>query len=511
MYRRAFYLVCLLIATGSLCAQSPPPGWHKHYADSLQGVRSEEAFNLLTKRPKHKVKEIIVGIIDSGADTTSNDLKPALWNNPKEKKNGLDDDKNGYADDLHGWNFLGTPDGSFNLTSAGTEEFREFKRLYPKYKNATRSSATDPDEYDYYEAMKKKAGIVNYIKFANYTAAKNQAYHYLDSAIARQPDIRKDTLTVRGMMLLPIADDEWGAACNMLLADLYQADKAQPWNELVKKSDDQLELMRKRLLGIENDPDKRLLMGDNLNDPNDRFYGNADLQVEGYEHGTCVAGVIGGQGSGLPEAAGVYPKARLMILRAVPDGDEYDKDVATAIRYAVDNGAKIINMSLGKYTSPQAGMVNDAIAYAASKDVLIIQAAGNHHRDIDSVAYFPSGVDEAGKRFGNYIRVGASDTQGKLASFSNYGATQVDVLAPGESITTVMPGNGYTQVDGSSIAAPIVSGVAAMLRAYFPKLTATDIKQILIQTARRPQEDGHSVTGVIDAVAAVQLALKYKR
>lgn len=511
MYRRAFHFICLLAIATSLYAQGPPPGWHKHYTDSLQGAQSDEAFKLLTSRPKYKAKEIIVGIIDSGVDTTSIDLRPAFWNNPREKINGQDDDKNGYTDDLHGWNFLGTADGTFNMTSAGTEEYREFKRLYPKYKNADSSSVGDLKEYAYYEEMKKKAGIVNYIKYANYTAVKNQAYHYLDSALARQPNVGKDTLTVRGMMLLPMPDDEWAAACNVLLADLYQADKAQPWSQLVKKNDDQLALMKQRLLGIENDPDKRLLMGDDLNDPLDRSYGNANLQVEGYEHGTCVAAVIAGQGIGRPEVAGVYPQARLMILRAVPDGDEYDKDVAIAIRYAVDNGAKVINMSLGKYTSPQADMVNDAIAYAASKDALIIQAAGNHHRDVDAVPYFPSAVDKESKRFDNYIRVGASDTGGKLASFSNYGATQVDVLAPGEGITTLMSGNEYTAVDGSSIAAPIVSGVAAMLRAYFPKLKAADIKQILIQTARRPQQEGLSVAGVIDAVAAVQSAMNYKR
>lgn len=200
-----------------------------------------------------------------------------------------------------------------------------------------------------------------------------------------------------------------------------------------------------------------------------------------------------------------------MILRAAADGDEYDKDVASAIRYAVDNGAKVINMSLGKYTSPQADMVNEAIAYAASKDVLIIQAAGNNHLNVDSVAYFPSAIDKKGKRFDNFLRVGASDAQGRLSSFSNYGATHVDVLAPGETITTVMPDNEYAPVDGTSISAPIVSGVAAMLRAYFPKLKAADIKRILIQTARHPQQEGLSVTGVIDAEAAVRSAMNYKQ
>lgn len=149
MYRRVVKLVCLLAISGSLCAQAPPPGWHKHYTDSLRGVRSDEALQLLESHSKHKAKKIIVGIIDSGVDTTSDDLRPAFWKNPKEKPNGRDDDRNGYADDLHGWNFLGTADGTFNMTSAGTEEYREFKRLYPKYKNADSSSVEDSKEFAY--------------------------------------------------------------------------------------------------------------------------------------------------------------------------------------------------------------------------------------------------------------------------------------------------------------------------------------------------------------------------
>lgn len=224
-------------------------------------------------------------------------------------------------------------------------------------------------------------------------------------------------------------------------------------------------------------------------------------------------GVIAGQGINNAAITGVWPQARLMIIRAVPDGDEYDKDISTAIRYAVDNGAKVINMSLGKYTSPDADMVNEAIEYALKKDVLIIQAAGNNKRNIDLITYFPSAKDAQGKIFPNYLRVGSSDKKGQLSQFSNYGAKEVDVFAPGEEITSVTVGNKYMVSQGTSIATPIVSGVAAMLRAHFPKLTATQIKEILIKSVRPADnlKDRCTSGGIIDALQAVKLATEYKK
>ena len=293
---------------------------------------------------------------------------------------------------------------------------------------------------------------------------------------------------------------------------MYKGGKDALWKKVRNTHQAQFDLMKKRIDGIENDADKRLLMGDDLKDPEDCFYGNPILQVEGCDHGTFVAGVIAGQGVGDARVTGIYPQAKLMIIRAVPEGDEYDKDVASAIRYAVDNGAKVINMSLGKYTSPDAGMVNDAIAYAAKKDVLLVQAAGNNKKDIDTIAYFPSAKDKVGHTFANYIRVGASDKQGKICSFSNYGKNKVDIFAPGTEITSVTLGNEYTESQGTSIAAPVVTAVAAMIRACFPKLKASQVKEILIRSARPMQEKGLCASGgIIDALQAVKLAMEYKK
>lgn len=492
---------------------NPYNGWHKTYNDTLQGVNMEQALSFLHDKKIKAHREVVVGIIDSGIDTTSVDLIPALWKNKKEKADGRDNDKNGYVDDLHGWNFLGTKDGSFNMTSAGTEEYREFKRLYPKYKSADTSTVSDTTEYAYYERMKKKAGIVSYLRFVNITAMKDEAYCKIDSILKEQQGINIDTLTVSGLANLNIDNETWNNACQAVAVDMLKSGEKTLWKDVRKEHDDNFALMKKRIYGIEHDQDKRLLMGDNMQDANDRFYGNPTLQIEGCMHGTFVAGVIAGQGINNKDVKGVCPEAKLMIIRAVADGDEYDKDIATAIRYAVDNGAKVINMSLGKYASPSAEMVNEAIAYALKKDVLIVQAAGNNKRNIDDVAYFPTAKDSNGNRFANYLRVGSVGRTGKRSSFSNYGATEVDVFAPGEDITSTTLNNEYETSQGTSIAAPVVSGVAAMIRMYFPKLSAADVKEIIISSVRPITElkEYCKSGGIVDAFKAVETAVTYTK
>lgn len=507
-------LACLGVFTTTQAQSGSYTDWYKEYNDSVQGIRLNEAIQYLNLKKIAPKKRVIVGIIDSGIDTTLVDIKAALWTNPKEKPDGKDNDKNGYVDDIHGWNFLGTADGSFNMTSAGTQDFREFKRLYPKYKEVKEvSEVEDPAEYAYYEEMKRKAGITNYIKFAHYMGSKNEAYHYMDKVLSQQPDLNKDTLSLKGLMHLSLATEEWNNACQLIFTDLYKVDKKMLWADFLEQHKNAYHLVNSRISGIEHEPDKRLLMGDNLADPKDRFYGNPILQVEGCEHGTAVAGLIAAQGITHPEHMGVYPDAQLMIIRAVPDGDEYDKDIASAIRYAVDNGAKVINLSLGKYNSPHSTMVNEAIAYAAKKDVLLIQAAGNDGKNIDEVNYFPSALNTKGERLNNYLRVGSTNLKGERSKFSNYGTTQVDVFAPGEQLVCHSLGDKLMISQGTSLSAPIVSGLAALLRAHFPKLKAHQIKDILVRSVRPKtiEQLSQSGSGVVDALQAVQLAKTYKK
>ena len=237
----AFYMMTAALPGAAQSAESLKDfaGWHKNYTAERQGANVQAALDLLKKHGKKPAGPVVVGIVDSGVDTTVVSLKGALWTNPGERTDGRDNDQNGYTDDVHGWNFLGTADGKFNMTSAGTEEYRQFKRLYPKYKNtASRDSAADKQEYDFYLRMRKKANIDNYLR---YYEIANKSKDNLDS-----------------MSLTRLAE------------------------------------MEKNIYGIEHDQDKRLLMGDNMDDPDDRFYGNPTLTIEGCEHGTFVAGIIAG-------------------------------------------------------------------------------------------------------------------------------------------------------------------------------------------------------------------------
>lgn len=409
-------------------------------------------------------------------------------------------------DDINGWNFLGTSDGSFNMTSAGTEEFREFKRLYPKYKNVDEANPVvdNRGEYDYYLRMKKRAGISSYIKFYGYSRQKLQVRQKMDSVLRSLPGVQIDTLTIGGMMQTKVADESWEKYVSSILADLLRSDRSLTWSEFMKAQDDALELMASRIRGIEQDADKRLLMGDDMKNAADRYYGNNTLNVAGCEHGNFVASVIAGRCQGDSRRDGVWPEARLLTVRCAPDGDEYDKDVASAIYYAVDNGAKVLNISLGKYTSPRADMVNAALQYAAKKDVLVIAAAGNNHLDIDSVVYYPTAVDQKGLALPNVIRVGGTAMDGTRSRISNYGWTKVDLYAPGEYIAGFYPGNKADMADGTSVAAPIVSGIAAMIRSCYPRLKAVQVKRILMKTVHKQPGLECVSGGIVDALAAVR-------
>ena len=460
------------------------PEWHLLLNDSIYGANVIPAFTWLQSQKLKPKKKIIVGVIDSGTDTTHLYLKNALWHNKKEKHNGKDNDKNGYIGDVLGWNFLGTSDGSFNMQSAGTEEFREFKRLYPKYKNypvdSTSITNASP-EYIYYLKMKAGARIDTYLKFTEYLKRQAQAYEEL-SERAKSAYPGKDSLRVIDIMNIDANDSLFNISVQLIAIDLMKGSKDRLWQTLVDEHFVKLNQAQTRIRSIENDKDKRLLMGDDLHDATDRFYGNHNVMCDDFFHGTFVAGVIAAQHNPKNKMTGIYPSAKIMTIRAIPQGDEYDKDIASAIHYAVDNGAKVINMSFGKRTSPDANMVEEAIRYAAKHDVLLVMASGNNGVNCDKITYYPQGLDETGKRIGNLIRVGASDIEGNPGQISNYGKNSVDLFAPGIDITSLDSQNAYTTSSGTSIAAPVVAGIAAIIRDYFPKLSSEQVKDILIKS-----------------------------
>lgn len=372
-----------------------------------------------------------------------------------------------------------------------------------------REEAADKAEYDFYLRMRKKAGINGYLMMYDINRQKAVAIAMMDSIMQRE-NINADTLTLKGVLMQDVQDTIWNRLGEMLVTDLLRSSKTTSWTDYKKSQADNLQLMKTRIDGIENAEDKRLLMGDDLENASDIYYGNNTLTVEGCEHGTFVAGIVGGNGGNDKRYAGVADGvAKLMILRAAPEGDEYDKDVATAIRYAVDNGAKVINISLGKYQSPTPQMVSDAIAYAAKHDVFVVHAAGNNGLCIDTIAYYPTGRDANGKAYPNYLRVGASGMDGRCCKFSNYGSENVDILAPGEAIASAFPNDNYGTSQGTSVAAPVVSGIVALIRSYFPKMKAADIKSLLMRTVRKNgQEDKSLSGGCIDMLNAVKEIMK---
>jgi dipeptidyl aminopeptidase/acylaminoacyl peptidase/subtilisin family serine protease len=491
------------LACGTVQAQQIA-GWHKVRNDSVKGANIAAALSFIDyQRISPPLSaSLTVGVLDSGIDTACVSLQPYLWHNPGEKNNGKDNDGNGYAADVIGWNLLGTRDGSFNMTSAGTEEYREFKRLYPKYKD-TKTAPADSAEYAYYQLMRRKAGINGYLMYYETTRQKAIFISRADSLLRADSRIDLDTLRLKRLPTLPISHPEWETMLQAMLIDMVKAADTTTWCAYRTRQASELALMRRRIDGIEHDSDKRLLMGDNMADASDIYYGNNVLTVEGCEHGNFVSSIIASQPADSRYGGICNGRVRLMNVRCVADGDEYDKDVATAIRYAVDNGARVINMSLGKYTSPDAAMVNDAIAYARAHDVLIVAAAGNDHRNIDATDYYPKALSADGQPFDNYIRVGASAIDGSISRISNYGQRSVDVYAPGENIAGVYPADKCDLADGTSVATPIVTAVAALLRSYFPLLTAADVKSIIVETAWHPAGAEH---GIVDALAAVKLA-----
>lgn len=520
--------VCLL----SVAASAQTTQWHLvDKTDSTAGISVERTYReLLNGR---KPTPVVVAVIDGGIDTTHEDLRRVLWVNPKEiARNGKDDDKNGYVDDIHGWNFIGGKDGR-NVTVETLEVTRLYAQLKPKYEGKAGSAldrkALKPDqqkEYDLYLKTKAEVeksqtqykaqyqGISQF--YTQYTTAVDNLKKALNVTKLDTATLRKaaDTLT-NAELKRPLM------GILRLLRQQGAADTDAVTSELEKANE---QLKSRAEYSYNPDFDSRTIVGDNPNDLNQRDYGNPDIAGSRPDHGTHVSGIIGADRTNNLGVMGVADAVQIMGIRAVPDGDERDKDVANAIRYAVDNGAQIVNMSFGKGYSPQRIAVEEAERYALAKGVLLVQAAGNDGSDIDTAANYPSPRFMDGTSIPNVITVGASARQNNtdlVAGFSNYGKKTVDVFAPGKDIYSTVPGSKYENNSGTSMASPVVTGVAAVLKSYFPKLTYADIKRIILQSAtpyttkvKRPESDvtvdfaSLSKTGsVVNLYEAVKLAL----
>lgn len=531
-------ILLLSLCLGGLNAQtavkSTPKGWHllDRSKDGFYGIDIEKAYNELLK--DRKSIPVVVAVIDSGIDTVHEDLKPVLWKNPGEiPGNGIDDDNNGYIDDVYGWNFLGGKDGQ-NVNKDSYEAARVYYKLKKKFGNNIPENPSDPDTQREVEGYKKvkdlvegdaKEAAMNVMFLKNLVEGMPWADSVVQAAINKEEYTGDDVLKMK-----PGSADESKAKSTIQV--LFMSFKAD-------------EMTNKKLLGmikefydgeqakvdaVAREPEdyRAKVVQDNYEDINDRFYGNNDIMAGTPMHGTHVSGIIGAVRNNSLGGDGVADNVQIMTLRAVPDGDEHDKDIANAIRYAVDNGARVVNMSFGKSVSPQKHWVDDAVRYAESKGVLLVHAAGNDAKDLDVNDNFPNPYynNDTSTKAGNWITVGASGDPangGVTASFSNYGKHGVDVFAPGVQIYSTMPGgDSYGNLNGTSMASPVVAGLAALLMSYFPDLTAAQVKESIEKSVTKideqvnrpgtqekvPLSELSKYGGVINAYAAVSYAIK---
>ncbi|MBI3220315.1 MAG: S8 family peptidase [Bacteroidetes bacterium] len=522
-------LVCVLLS-GSLFAQSSkkeiPTDWFLKdpEQDSLQGVSSERTYaTLLKDQPSRRV---LVAVIDSGIDIDHEDLKSIIWVNEKEiPGNGIDDDKNGYVDDVHGWNFIGGKDG--NVGPDTYELTREYMRLTKKFDAADSIKARKKHRTDYEGFLKikdkyKKLKIKNEQQYKLYSTA----YRYTKSSVDSVKKFLNTTqLNPEAVRAITTTNPKLLFSKSVVVG-IYksQGDDADIEGYLaeIKEAVDYYEVIVK--YGYNTEFDSRKIVGDTYANLTERFYGNNDVKGADPEHGTHVAGIIGADRNNSIGIKGIADNVRIMAVRAVPNGDERDKDVANAIIYAVDNGAQIINMSFGKSFSPEKAFVDKAVKYAEQKGVLLIHAAGNDADDMDKETDFPTRKYLNGKVAKNWIEVGASSWGAKedfVGNFSNYGKKSVSLFAPGVEIYSTTPNNHYKNMNGTSMASPSAAGVAALLMSYFPELSALEVKDILLKSSRKfdqlkvqkpgtkeevPFESLSETGGLVNAYEAVKMA-----
>ena len=532
-------LLSLVFMGNKLNAQEE--GWHLKAANtgSSCGISAEGLYSGLLKGRASQT--VVVAVIDSGVDVEHEDLKDNIWVNPGEiAGNGIDDDKNGYIDDINGWNFIGGPDG--NVNDDTYEVTRLYGKYHYKYKDANRHqlSKSDKKEFDLYQRCKEeveKQIASSQQGLERYEGSKStvkEAFKALTSAVGDQ-ELSKETLQA----IDTDGNEALARGVQIVMGEYANGNAVESLGSLESAIYDELDgginFFSGRLKYAYNTEfNTRAIIGDDYSNQREKYYGNNDVEGPDALHGTHVAGIIGAVRGNDIGMDGVAANVKLMSVRTVPNGDERDKDVANAIRYAVDNGASIINMSFGKGFSWDEKVVEDAIKYAKDKDVLLVHAAGNSSQNNDNTDNFPNdhykgkrflGIFKAkDKYYDNWMEIGALNYAGGEnfpAPFSNYGVKNVDLFAPGMAIYSTLPDNECRNLQGTSMAAPVVAGVAAVLRSYFPTLTAVQVKEILMSSVTKlgdkvivpGTKDEHvpfnqlSITGgVVNAEKAVKMA-----
>lgn len=472
-----FALVCITFL--SFSQKKAPENWQllNPKSDKVYGMGVEESYKLLEGK---KAKQVIVAVIDSGIEIDHDDLKDVIWTNTGEiPNNGIDDDKNGYIDDVHGWSFIGGD--SLDINDETMELSRMYYTMNAKFEGVSADSLSPSDQAELlaFDKIKtdflkekaiKKQQLMGYkmllkmiksVKNSNNGIFNKKTLKKYKPADALEKSLKK---RLKLVLLLGVSANELEEEVASAIEDVTTSFKINSGNF---------------------DSIRRVIVGDDPTNFTNRYYGCNRVEGPDARHGTHVAGIIAASRNNGIGLNGVASNVLIMPIRAVPNGDERDKDIANAIYYAVDNGATIINMSFGKYYSPNQGLIDAAVKYAAAKDVLLINAAGNEAKNNDIDFSFPTRNLLNGTVASNWIQVGANSFKpGKklIGSFSNYGLNSVDLFAPGVDIYSSVTDNTYAKFSGTSMAAPATAGVAAIIRGYFPELSAQEVRAVLMRS-----------------------------
>ncbi|MET3114836.1 cell wall-associated protease [Pedobacter sp. CG_S7] len=539
MNLRIVFIIFFISINLSVFAQKKdvilPPNWYNLdlAKDGYFGISTEKAYTQLLKNRTPKTK-VVVAVIDGGVETTHEDLKGLIWVNQKEiPGNDIDDDQNGYIDDVHGWNFIGSKKG--NLAYDNLELVRIYRKYNPKYKSTIKSTKLD------------SIGEEQYALYNKVTTEFGKKYDDADQNFRVLNAINKvlDSVALVNKKVIPSfsdienykADNEMEERVKKIIrSGSKESGSFNAFYKEIKDAYKQYDVMLRYNLNPAYDQRKELV-GDDYDNSKERFYGNNDVKGPNAEHGTHVSGIIAANRNNSLGIIGIAANVSIMAIRVVPDGDERDKDVANGIRYAVDNGARIINMSFGKEFKWDKPIVDAAVKYAEAKNVLLVHAAGNDNQNVDRVDNYPNKYYDGSEtrayqkkqklllkvnelkekpksavqrhykvnatrrsnkkieldtaKFNlpharNWIETGASSYSNDAnlkTSFSNYGKYNVDVFAPGLKINSTVPDSHYEVLDGTSMAAPVVSGLAAVILSYYPNLKAEELREIIIKSA----------------------------
>lgn len=523
-------LIPVTIAVQSLSMQAQeaaPDNWFNldFEQDKVRGVSTEKAYKELLKGKKST--PIIVSIIDSGVDEEHEDLKDVMWVNKGEiAGNGQDDDNNGYIDDIHGWNFIGGKDGK-NIN----QDQLEVTRLYVYLKDKKRNKKEEAQYKEIKEEIDKKIGQAQ--QSVKYFETIISSLEIIDEVMGDKP------LTMNNLRAVKVADDDKKTKTairtykNMLYPRFEVEDTDTVEIDDIKNqfqgAADYYNGQAKYYYNTDFDP-RSEIVGDDYMNSKEKSYGNNDVTGPDAQHGTHVAGIVAAKRNNAIGMDGVADNVQIMSVRAVPDGDERDKDVANAIYYSVNNGAKIINMSFGKAYKFDKKAVDKAVKYAEKKGVLLVHAAGNSSLNTDEENNYPNKYckDKKSKKpFANWIEVGAlswKTGEDAVATFSNYGKVNVDVFAPGVDIYATIPGSEYESLSGTSMASPVTAGVAALVWSYYPELSVKELRKCIVESTVKlsdfvslPGSNGSkqvefkdlcNTSGVVNAYKALQMADK---